>query len=278
MSAPKNLRSPTATATISPAVCMILWLVGASAWAAGNDGTPPPEAAGSPSTLIVSLEHSESSAGGEGSRLAVEWLRPLTSEAHLVAGFSTSTFAGSDWQVGRLGAFQQGDRTTLWADLYAGAGQRDGRAFDYGLVLAGLSWQLIPRRLYLDFEDRYLDIDTVRGNLAQTALTYVSGSRFSSRLAYLRSTSGNVDSEFLSARADIFASRRIHWLVGVAHGRTQPEVLERLGGAASDLRQAFAGIGFPLQGIEPTLILDYLHLDDSDRWTLSLTVRVPRTP
>lgn len=263
------------TPAIHLALSAVLWLVAGPLPAAAADENPA-AVPGSPRTLYLSLEHSELSVGGDGGRLAIDWLQPVGSATSLVAGLSASQVGDSDWQVGRLGFLTRaGDDLTVWGDLYAGAGVRDGQDFDYGLVLAGLSWELVEGRLYLDLEDRYLDIDTVYGNLAQVALTHVAGSRLSTRLAYLRSTSGNVESEFVTGRVDLFTRQQIHWLGGLAGGRTRAEVVEMIGGEASELRQAFVGLGFPLRDTELTLIFDYLELDDTERGAVSLTLRVP---
>lgn len=227
-------------------------------------------------TMFLNLEFSSLSSASGGGRVAVDWLRAAEGGLDYLAGISYARLADNDWAVGHFGAFSRiGDHLSWRGDLHLGTGNRADRSFDYQMVEAGLTWEIVDQRLYLDIEDRYLDIDTTHGNLLELGVTFLPRPRYASKLAYIRSTGGNTESDFVSGRLDIFAGRH-RFLGGFAVGRTRPEAVATFGGDAAELEQVFVGMAVPISGPELTVVLDLLRLDEVERATLTLSLRLPR--
>lgn len=198
--------------------------------------------------LLLSLDFSELSPGSGGGRAAVDWLRSARPGILWVAGISSSRLDDSEWTVGRFGVFAEASpRLGLRGDAHLGGGRRGGQGFDYRLFSAGMTWEILDQRLYLDLEDRYFDVDTSHGNLAQVGLRFLPGRRLSAGLAYYRATGGNTEADFVSGRLDVTAGR-LRFLGGFALGRTRPEVVGMIGGDATDLEQVYVGVAFPVAG------------------------------
>jgi hypothetical protein len=183
----------------------------------------------------------------------------------------------TEWHVGRFGAFfKAGARNTIEGEAQLGGGRTGGEdGFDYRVAAAALTRELVPGRLFLRLEDRYLDVDAVRGNLAEAAFTFVPNPRLSARLAYTRSTGGNFETDYVTGRVDVFLKKRLRMLGGVAAGRSRPEIFDVIGEAALDFEEAYVGVAFPVRRMELTALVDRLELGDAERGTLSLSLRVP---
>jgi len=227
--------------------------------------------------LFVSLDLSDLSPGSGGDRAAVDWVGPSGGRPTWFAGLATSRMAGTEWHVGRFGAVvKAGARNTFEGEAQVGGGRTgDDDGFDYRVIAAALTRELVPGRLFLRLEDRYLDVDAVRGNLAEAAFTFVPNPRLSTRLAYTRSTGGNFETDYVTGRVDVFLENRLRVLGGVALGRSRPEIFDVIGEAALDFEEAYVGVAFPVRGSELTAVVDRLELGDVERGTLSLSLRVP---
>lgn len=226
--------------------------------------------------LFLSLELSDLSPGTGGERAAIDWVQPTRLGPTWFAGLSTSRLAGTEWNVGRFGAAAKvASKTTLDGEVHLGGGHTGDDRFDYRVIEAGLTHEIVDRRLYLKLKDRYLDIDATRGNLLEAGFTYLPGRRWSTQLTYARSTGGNFDTDYVSGRLDVAAHRRLRLLGGFALGRTRPEIFNVIGEDAVDLEEVFLGIVFPVRGTELTVVLDRLELGGVERGTVSLSLRVP---
>jgi hypothetical protein len=210
--------------------------------------------------------------GGGGS---LNYLHYLTPDALVGVGAEHQFIVDSEWTFGSLrGAYGFGAanrRTTVFGEVHAGEGDEDGRAFDYGVAVLGLS-QSLTSKFSLQLEGRQIEIDRSHGNLPKLGLTYVWSPQWLTNISYAHSVGGNLGTELTSARIDRYG-RHVNVFIGGATGSADPVVLNLPPGAAlpvSDLNQGFAGIAKVFSRGEVQLVGDYLESGDSERITVTL--------
>lgn len=251
--------------------------VSGNARAAEVDARPPDRLAFSANGVrLVDVDD-----GGGGS---INYLHYLTPDALIGVGAEHQFIAESQWTFGSLrGAYGFGapeTKTTLYAEVHAGQGDEDGRDFDYGVGVLGVS-QSFGRKFSIQLETRQIEVDRSSGNLPKIGLTYFWSPQWSTNVAYAKSVSGNLGTELTSGRIDYYG-RGLNLFVGAATGSADPVVLNLQPGITlpvSNLKQGFAGLGRTFSFGELQLVSDYLESGDNERITVTLnfTAHFPRT-
>jgi hypothetical protein len=220
--------------------------------------------------------------GGGGS---ANYLHYVTADAMVGLGAEHQFIAESQWTFGSLrGAYGFGapeTKTTVYAELHAGQGDEDGRDFDYGVGVLGVS-QALRKNFSLQLETRQIEVDRSTGNLPKLGLTYLWSLQWATNISYAKSVSGNLGTELTSGRIDYYG-RPLNVFVGGATGNAAPVVLNLQPGITvpvSNLKQGFAGVSRAFSFGEVQLVGDYLESGDSERITvlLNFTAYFPRTP
>lgn len=223
-------------------------------------------------TLIWTVRRDELSSGEDGSGVAVDWVAKLGRGPTLVLGGERSELDDSRWAFARAGvASAFGERTHFGVDLRLGRGTRAGEDFDYLLAEATWTRRLIGRKLYLELQNRYVDVDLSRGNLVQATAIWLPTSRLTARFSRASSTSGNLDAGYFIGQVEARAGRW-RWLAGLASGRNRPPSLLTVGGPEGDFDQRFAAVTLPLGELAAMVAFDDLELETVRRrsWTLVL--------
>ena len=229
---------------------------------------PPVAAETRPSdSLIVAGQTDTISPGHGGGGGSLDWVHPSVNGTTLTAGVSSFSIGDSRWSLGRVGgAIRPDERTIL-----------QGQApFAYRLFNAGLSY-LASTATYIKAEDEYVDIGATHGHLLKTGAVFIPSTRLSADISYAHSLSGNLNSEFASARVD-WQTEPARLLGGLAWGRSAPDLLNiDVGSGNGDqaFREFFVGMAMPVSGVELTAVADFVNLDTGRRRTLTLILKIP---
>jgi hypothetical protein len=119
-----------------------------------------------------------------------------------------------------------------------GEGDENDRTFDYGVGVLAIS-QAFTDKFSVQLEERYIDIDTSRGSLPKLSLSYLWSPRVFSTLSYAHSFGGNLGTELVSARIDVFG-QHMKFLFGGAVGTADRRAISRRDSSASAERSAAA--------------------------------------
>lgn len=210
--------------------------------------------------------------GGGGS---LNYLHYVTPNVLVGVGAEHQFIADSYWTFGSLrGSFGFGDpprRTTLFAEAHLGEGDEDGRSFDYGVGVVGLS-QSITSKLSIQLETRQIEVDRSEGNLPKLGITYVWSPNWVTSVAYAESVSGNLGTDLTSARIDRYG-KSVNFFIGGATGSADPVVLNLQPGVVlpvSEVDQGFIGFTKVFSRGEIQLVGDYLTSGDSERISVTL--------
>ncbi len=226
--------------------------------------------------VVASITLEDLAPGSGGVSLSADWIRPLP-RGVITAGLASVAIGGVRWTVGRLGmAWRMRPRVMGDALLTLGPGSSAGDGFLYRQVRAGLSYAVIPDRLFVDGEGQVFNIAALHGELVGAGLTIRPVRALGARLSYARSVSGNYDADYLLLRAD-FQSGWGGGLGGVSVGRSAPRVEDLTPGGSADAarREIFGGLVVPLLGAQWTLVLSHTWGDAVRRQAIVLTSRVP---
>ena len=220
--------------------------------------------------------------GGGGSLNYLHYLKP---DVLIGVGAEHQFIADSKWTFGSLrGAYGFGapeTKTTLYGELHAGGGDEDGRNFDYGVGVLGVT-RSFGRKFSVQLETRQIEVDRSTGNLPKLGLTYFWSPQWSTNIAYAKSVSGNLGTELTSGRIDHYG-RGMNFFIGGAAGSAAPVVLNLQPGITlpvSNLKEGFAGLGKTFSFGELQLVGDYLESGDNERITVyvNFTASFPRKP
>jgi len=266
-------------------ICALMLLLGGSV-AHAEISTPalepsvrPPVAADThPSdSLIVAGQTDTISPGHGGGGGSLDWVHPSVNGTTLTAGASSFSIGDSRWSLGRVGgAIRPDERTILQGQASLGSGRTAGSPFAYRLFNAGLSY-LASTATYIKAEDEYVDIGATHGHLLKTGAVFIPSTRLSADISYAHSLSGNLNSEFASARVD-WQTEPARLLGGLAWGRSAPDLLNiDVGSGNGDqaFREFFVGMAIPVSGVELTAVADFVNLDTGRRRTLTLILKIP---
>jgi hypothetical protein len=170
-----------------------------------------------------------------------------------------------------LGHGESASRFNIFAEAHYGEGDDNGREFDFGVGVLGIS-QSLTSKFSVQLETRQIDIDTSRGNLPKLGLTYVWTPRFMTQVSYAQSVSGNLGTELVAGRMDYYGP--VHLMLGGSSGQANPSVLVLQPGItlpASDSTQGFLGFGKTFGRGEVMLLGDYLEVAGSEKITVTLS-------
>ena len=211
--------------------------------------------------------------GGTGSLNYLHYATPNTlfgvGAEHQFIGDATLTFGSARMAWGRG---DPGSRTTVFGEVNQGAGDDDGRDFDYSVYVFGVS-QALTRKLSLELEAKQIDIDTTDGTLPKLGVSYLWTPRLLTYASYAKSFGGNLGTELTTARIDYYGAL-VNLKLGVATGRANSAVLSLQRGIslpATRSNQGYIGIGKSFKRWEVQLLADYLETDLIEKTTLTLS-------
>lgn len=210
--------------------------------------------------------------GGGGS---LNWTHYFTPDVIFGIGVEHQFVEESKWTFGTLrgavGFGEPASKLTVYGEVQYGEGDDNGRDFDYGVAVLGLSRAFTPK-FFVQLEGRQIEIDTSHGNLPKLGLTYVWSPSVATTVAYAHSIGGNLGTELTSARIDYYGP--VNLILGGAWGKADANVVNLQPGLslpAQDMREGFFGVGKTFSHGELQLLGDYLKLADSEKVTVTLS-------
>jgi hypothetical protein len=254
---------------------VVLAMASSGARAAAQDRAAPVPQRPS-DTLVVNAELTDIGGGSQGGSAAVEWLHPLSPSKSVNAGVGSFSLVGTSWTYGRAGALWRASRTTLHGQADLGAGHDQRGSFAYRVAQATVEQQLVPGRLSLEVQDRFIDIDRTAGNVVKLGMTLVPMRALALSGAVHSATAGNLDARFASVRVDGY-SHGATVFGGVSGGRSHSTLvgLADDGSPGQNLLEVAAGVTVPIKRLRITLGIDSLHLGETRRQTLTMNWTVP---
>lgn len=194
------------------------------------------------------------------------------------AGLSHFNGEGAGWTLARFGiSGRLAGNVVMRGSIDVGPGRIDGEDISYHKAVFGTTWIATPA-WSVDVSDTYVNIDDSIGHVLGISVSRVLAKRLSVTLDATRSAGGNLDTEQLGLK--LRWQGRISYLGGFYAGETRNPVLlnefgTEFGINAARLRQAYAGLEFPLGDYSLLTLFDYLSLDDTIRRELTFVVRIP---
>jgi hypothetical protein len=238
-------------------------LVPAGVVAAEVDPRPPDRL-----TVVGNASTLTGTDGGAGGSLS--WLHHATPDAIFGLSGEYQYIEDSSWNFatvrGSLSAGQSPNRFTVFGEMQYGKGDDDGRDFDYAVAVLGLG-KVFTSKVSGQIEARYIDIDTTYGTLPKLSLSYLWTRQLLTTVSYAYSIGGNLGTELVTARIDYFGPH-MNILAGGAFGSADSTVvIPGVSLPATDLRQAFIGVGKVFKRGEFQVVADFLELDASEKTT-----------
>lgn len=237
----------------------------------------PKPVSGTADSLIINGGFDHFTSANDGGSGSIDWVHTNELSGTYTAGFAAFSTAGSRWAFGKGGiAFRTQERVTIQGQASIGGGHTSGTNFTYQIYDGGLIYKT-SSRLYLKFNDEYLQIGATRENLLKPGVMLIPTKRFAADLTYAHSATGNLNTRFFLGRFD-FKTRPINFLGGFGIGHTTPEILNVSVGSLSvnqHFSEGFFGFGVPLSGAELTVVADFPNLQAIHKQTLTLSLKVP---
>lgn len=216
----------------------------------------------------------------------LDWIYTSSFGNAVFAGAAAYAVGDAHWAFGRLGgAFRPVERFILHGEINYGSGEREDSGgaggteesdFPYLIGKAGLSYELIPKRLFLKFEDQYYEVDDTEGHLIRGGVLVQATEALSAQLDYAESISGNLNTQFGFGRLD-YSVPSARFFGGLAVGRSTPEIFDgviRREAQPQDTLEFFAGVVVPVSRYEFTLAVSHLKLEETSKTPLNLSVRL----
>jgi hypothetical protein len=237
-----------------------------------------PARAQSDDRLAMSVSGSTLTGTDGGWAGSLGWLHNFNPSTVLGVAGDFQRIDDARWKFGSLslahGFGEASRRTNLYIEGHEGSGEDATHSYDYSIYAAGII-QNVTRQFAILLEDKHIDVDTVRGNLPKLGVQYLWSPTFLTTLNYSHSVSGNLGTRIGSLRVDRYG-KRVNLLAGIAGGETSPIVINRPITGEEDtvpqnLRQAFVGATWPFARADVGVLADYQKLEESERFTLSLT-------
>lgn len=206
----------------------------------------------------------------------LDWIHSISPANSVNLGASSLSLAGTRWAYARLGVTAKPrSRAAFQIATDLGRGSEGGRGFGYAALRGGITYEAVPKRLYVELEDQLIDVHDTAGNIVKVGLVWPASVSLVARAAVNGTTNGNVDTRALALRLD-YARGACSIFGGVAVGRSRPVLVGlAAGGMAQDLKEIFAGAGIPLRQLRLTLALDWLNLGETRRKSLALSLKIP---
>lgn len=230
--------------------------------------------------FVGSVSHIPNVNAGLGGQ--VYWLHDFSSAAKFNIGIERNSLGDGDWTVGSVsGAFIHSGTTTsprqygLNGEIHQGSGSDSVHSFKYQVLAGGLSYAL-TRRLTVQLEERYINVDTSHGHLPKFGLAFTADPRWLATVSYAHSAFGDLRTELFAARIDVSQSDA-RLLAGVALGKAAPAVANlqpSLSGPGQNFRVLYCGVARQFTGRELQLVADFLDLGGIRRLTLTASYMV----
>lgn len=219
------------------------------------------------------IQNGETEGGGR-----FDWVYTSPGGAVLNAGLAAFSVGDSRWSFAKLGGVvRPRPPLILSGEINYGSGTQKGSNFPYRLLKAGVTYEALPKRLYLELEDQYIDIDDVHGHLVKGGFSYWVRPDLALAASYAASVSGNLDTRIAAARADYYAGRN-RIFAGFALGRTVPEILEGVAGTQSsvqDSQEYFVGFSVPVYRYEFTLAVSHIEFEGGSKTPVVFSFKIP---
>jgi hypothetical protein len=211
----------------------------------------------------ASADRLDAGNGGSGSVL---WIHPRGRNT-LTAGGAFFSLADARWAYATLGAMRRlNEGTIVNAEANLGRGDDDGGDFRYLLLRAGVTRELLAKRLYGEAEWLQADVARRQNGIARIGATYLPHPPLTLRGSLYQSVTGDDDTTLVSLRGDYDLGRMIA-IAGFSAGRATPVLLQQSVTGETDVREAFAGIAMRGWTVIATV--------GEERQRLSVSWRVP---
>lgn len=212
-----------------------------------------------PNRTIASVTLEEGGMGGSLTQLV---------RGRWVLGLSARALDDTRWGWVTAGAIARlGSGMILDAEANLGRGDDDGRSFDYRIVRAALSRQIVPQKLFVEIEDRWIDVDRESGNLVRAGVSWLPRATVSTTASAVVATGGSLDADYMTGRADWTRGRWTFILGGMA-GRSAPVLFDDPGASTApvDVQEVFTGVRPPVRWGSVDLFVGLLRVADEDRF------------
>jgi hypothetical protein len=214
---------------------------------------------------------------GNGGGASLTWIHPRGNDT-LIAGATFLSLAATEgatrWGFATLGATRRANaRTTLNAEANLGAGDDDRGSFRYVLLRAGVTRELLPKRLYGEAEWLQIDVARQQDGIARIGATWMPAMPLTLRASLYESVFGDDDTTLGTLRAD-YAFRRVTAILGATGGTATPALLQADTRSAR-VSEGFGGVAFDLAGRRWTVIASTLSVGGQRHHRLSASCRIP---
>jgi hypothetical protein len=211
--------------------------------------------------------------GGNGGGTSALWVAPRAAGT-LVAGATFLSLPGTHWAFATLGGTHPvSARTTLNAEANFGGGSDDRGGFGYLLLRAGVTRELLAKKVYAEAEWLQIDVARQQEGLARLGATWLPAPGLALRASLYRSLTGDGGTTLVTARAD-YALPRVSLLGGVSGGTANPALLQQSGTPSTRIREVFGGVAF---GGERrwTIVANAISAGGERRQRLTVSCRLP---
>lgn len=211
--------------------------------------------------VTVSLSGEE-----DGASASIHWLtRPV-----LAFGLSHHQYRNAHWTYVTMSYARRLPGWITQAEADLGAGKAES-SFPYRMIRLSATREVVPGRLYLEIEDRYLEIDRLRGNLVRGGVNWFASDAWSLSSSVYASTGGNLGMRYLTARADRTPAP-LGFLAGATVGRSEPGFFRELSEAPpGSSREVFGGLTFLTSSGKAMIVLSAARTGNDDRVRASVS-------
>jgi hypothetical protein len=217
---------------------------------------------------------------GDGGGASLTWVHPRGNDT-IIAGANILSLPGAGqsstdtrWGFATLGVTHRANARTMFnAEANLGAGEDDRGSFRYVLLRAGVTRELLPRRLYGEAEWLQIDVARQQNGIARIGATWMAGAPLTLRASLYESVFGDDDTTLGTLRAD-YAFRRVTAILGGTGGTAVPALLQADTRSAR-VSEGFGGVAFDLAGRRWTVIASTLSVGGQRHHRLSASCRIP---
>jgi hypothetical protein len=210
---------------------------------------------------------------GTGGGASLFWIAPRAAHT-FIGGATLLSLPGARWAFATAGDnYRRSATTTFNAQADLGHGSDDRGAFNYVLLRAGVTQELLPRTLFGEAEWLQADIARQQDGILRVGGTWLPRPTLTIRGSWYESFFGDGGTSLGTLRAD-YDLGRVTAIAGVAHGTATPALLQQAG-TASAIREAFGGVAFGAAQQRWTVIATTLSSNGVRRQRLSVSCRLP---
>jgi hypothetical protein len=210
---------------------------------------------------------------GNGGGLSATYLHPRGNDT-FVAGATALSLPGTRWAYVTLGDSRRiNAHTTLNAEVNLGGGSDDRGSFRYLLLRAGVTRELLPKRLYGEAEWLQTDVARQQDGIVRLGATWLPHPPLAIRGSVYESLFGDSDTTLGTLRAD-YDFGRVTAIAGTTGGTANPALLQQAGTEGTRVREAFGGVAFGASR-RWTVIVSTGSVGGERRQRLSVSCRIP---